>query len=76
MTDNGKSNRLDAFTIVEKEGMEKKFWTKVGVGFVNRDGSIQVYLDAHPVNGQLHLREPAANGSKSKGARGAAAAEG
>ncbi len=32
-------------------------WTKVGVGFVNRDNSINVILDAIPVNGRLQIRD-------------------
>ncbi len=36
---------------------ERKFWTKVGVAFVNRDGSLNVKLDSLPVNGELHIRD-------------------
>ena len=43
------------FTIVEQE--EKALWRRVGSGFVNRDGSYNLYLDALPVNGRLHMRE-------------------
>ena len=48
---------LFVYTIVEKENMEKSFWVKIGTAFENRDGSINVYLDAYPVNGKLHIRE-------------------
>jgi hypothetical protein len=41
---------------VEAEG-EKVMWRRVGSGFVNRDGSYNLYLDALPVNGKLHMRE-------------------
>jgi len=44
-----------AFTIVESNG--KSFWLKIGAAFVNRDGSLQVRLDALPVNGVLQLRD-------------------
>ncbi len=44
-----------AFTIVESNG--KSFWLKIGVAFVNRDGSLQVKLDALPTNGVLQLRD-------------------
>ena len=64
----GKSNgRLDVFTIVERaqkgnasdaDDSEKKYWVKIGAAFVNRDESLNVYLDAVPVNGMLHLRKP------------------
>ena len=43
------------FSIVERQG--KSYWTRVGVGFVNRDGSITLRLDAVPINGQLQVRE-------------------
>jgi len=43
------------FTVVERQG--KSYWTRVGVGFVNRDGSITLRLDAIPINGQLQVRE-------------------
>ena len=46
----------DVYTITEREGEEKKYWTKIGIGFVNRDDSINVVLDAVPVNGRLHIR--------------------
>ena len=45
------------YTIVEKEGAQKAFWVKVGTGFHNKDGSMNVYLDALPVNGRLQIRE-------------------
>ncbi|HMK72308.1 MAG TPA: hypothetical protein VK454_03160 [Myxococcaceae bacterium] len=44
------------FTIVEGDG-EKALWRRVGSGFVNRDGSYNLYLEALPVNGKLHMRE-------------------
>lgn len=31
-------------------------WVKVGTAFVNRDGSMNVYLDALPIDGKLHIR--------------------
>ena len=36
----------------------KSYWTKVGVTFLNKDGSETVVLDAIPVNGRLVLQEP------------------
>jgi hypothetical protein len=35
----------------------KSFWTRVGVGFVNRDGSLTLRLDAIPLSGRLQVRE-------------------
>lgn len=42
--------------IKSKDG-EKTFWMRVGSAFVNRDGSLNVYLDANPINGKLQIRE-------------------
>ena len=50
----------DVFAVTEREaGAEgaKKWWTKVGIGFVNRDDSINVVLDALPLNGRLQIRD-------------------
>lgn len=47
----------DVFTVSDREGDQKSRWTKVGVGFVNRDDSINVVLDAYPVNGRLQIRD-------------------
>jgi hypothetical protein len=44
------------WTVVER-GQGKSFWTRVGVGFVNRDGSITLRLDAIPMSGTLQVRE-------------------
>jgi hypothetical protein len=44
------------YTIVER-GINKRHFVRIGVAFVNRDGSLNVRLDAVPVNGQLHIRD-------------------
>ncbi len=45
------------FNIIEREGLERPFWLKVGVAFENSDGSLNVKLDCLPLNGKLHIRE-------------------
>jgi hypothetical protein len=52
---NGKTKRV-AYTVVDR-GEGKSFWLRVGTAFENRDGSLNVYLDAIPVNGRLQIRE-------------------
>ncbi len=47
----------DVYTIVERPGAEKKYWVRIGRAFVNRDQSINVRLDAMPVNGNLQIRD-------------------
>lgn len=54
---------LDVYTIEDRpskstESKDKKaVWTKVGNAFPNKDGSINVYLNALPINGKLQIRE-------------------
>jgi hypothetical protein len=43
------------YAITERGG--KSFWTKIGVGFTNRDGSISLRLDAVPVSGTMQIRD-------------------
>ena len=42
-----------AFVITERNG--KNYWNRIGVAFVNADGSINVQLDALPVSGRLQI---------------------
>jgi len=52
----GENIPKDAFQIVEgKDG--KSRWTKVGMAFVNKDGSINVFLDAFPKDGKIQIRD-------------------
>ena len=45
------------YTIRERQGLEKPFWMRVGIAFMNRDGSFNLHLDATPLDGKLHMRE-------------------
>jgi hypothetical protein len=55
MNANGESMKM-VYTVVER-GPGKSFWTRVGICFVNRDGSINLRLDAIPMNGTLQVRD-------------------
>lgn len=55
MTQMQEAKTKAVYTIVERQ--QKSRWVRIGIGFVNRDGSINVRLDAVPVNGKLHLRD-------------------
>ena len=55
MNANGASMKV-VYTVVER-APGKSFWTRVGVGFVNRDGSMNLHLDAIPISGKLQVRE-------------------
>jgi pyoverdine/dityrosine biosynthesis protein Dit1 len=51
-----KNKAKDVYSITEiNEG--KSRWVKVGAAFVNRDGSINVVLDAFPKDGKLQIRD-------------------
>ena len=49
---------LKVYTIVksDKEG-QKDFWQNIGRAYENKDGSLNLKLNALPINGQLHIRE-------------------
>ena len=42
--------------VVTQRGTQK-YWTRIGVAFVNKDGSINVKLEAVPVSGEIHVRD-------------------
>lgn len=44
-----------AYVITERNG--RSYWNRVGVGFVNSDGSINLRLEAVPVSGELQIRD-------------------
>jgi len=52
-------NKKAVYTVIDKADGESKrsFWVRIGVAFVNRDGSFTVKLDALPVNGSLQIRD-------------------
>lgn len=43
------------FAVVERGST--RHWLRVGLAFVNADGSLNVKLDAFPVSGQLQIRD-------------------
>lgn len=55
MADEKKAGAFTVFSIkAAKDGAST--WVKAGSAYVNRDGSINVYLDVLPLDGKLHLR--------------------
>lgn len=52
--------RLDAFSIrkAKTTSGDRSFWTKCGVAFINKDGSINLKLHLLPLDGEVHLRPP------------------
>jgi len=51
--------RYQVFSVREtkdREGRAQSVWVKAGSAWVNRDGSLNVYLDVLPLDGKLHVR--------------------
>ena len=48
--------RLQVFSI-KSDANGATMWVKAGSAWVNRDGSMNVYLDMLPLDGRLHIRE-------------------
>ncbi len=69
---NGSGRRLVVYAVPEDKDGEKAFWPKLGIAFTNRDGSINIFLEALPIGtNKLQVREPrpaleprGANGSR------------
>ena len=58
--DNGKeeanANVKEVYNIIEgKDG--KSRWVRIGTAFINRDGSINAFLDVFPRDGKLQIRD-------------------
>ncbi|MEB2310783.1 MAG: hypothetical protein OZ921_12530 [Sorangiineae bacterium] len=43
------------YVITERNG--RSYWNRVGVAFVNSDGSLNVKLEAVPVTGEMQIRD-------------------
>ncbi|MBT6177241.1 MAG: hypothetical protein HOI23_08325 [Deltaproteobacteria bacterium] len=53
------------YVIIENERLEKPLFRRIGTAFVNKDQSLNVILEALPIEGRLHIREPRAHDEKS-----------
>ena len=47
--------RLAVFSI--RDSKNGSVWVRAGNAFVNKDGSMNVWLDVLPLDGKLHVRE-------------------
>jgi len=52
-----RKNYKVVYTIVQRARDGKRFWLRIGAAFLNRDGSLNVQLDAMPTNGTLQIRD-------------------
>lgn len=49
-------SKMKVVYVITKRG-ERSYWNRIGVAFVNRDGSLNVKLEAIPVDGACHIRD-------------------
>jgi len=54
----GDSHRWLAVYVIVRHPGRAPYWLSVGKAFVNIDGSLNVRLDANPIDGKLHIRRP------------------
>ena len=47
-----------AYTIIETSRDGDDYWQRIGSAWTNKDGSINLSLNALPMNGKLHIRAP------------------
>ena len=67
-------NRMKiAYVITQRK--DKNFWNRVGVAFVNSDGSINVKLEAVPVSGEIQIRDSVPRDELASTSRGHARGE-
>lgn len=50
------SSKMKVVYVISKRGT-RSFWNRVGVAFVNSDGSLNVKLESLPVSGELQIRD-------------------
>jgi hypothetical protein len=61
MAPSNSGKRYTVFSIKSAKG-GSAVWVRAGSAWVNRDGSMNVYLDVLPLDGKLHLREASRDG--------------
>ena len=67
MSNQTETKKKIAYVITERGG--KSYWTRIGVAFTNRDGSLNVKLEALPVSGELQIREDEPRGERDERGR-------
>ena len=53
-------NRREIWGVVQREGMERAIWTRIGTAFENQDGSWNLLFDFVPTDGRttIQMRKP------------------
>lgn len=61
-------NTQALFGVVQREGMEKGFWTRIGTAFQNQDGSWNLRFDYLPTNPSVTVQmRPVRSGEDASG---------
>jgi hypothetical protein len=50
------ASKMKIVYVISERGA-RKFWNRIGVAFVNSDGSLNVKLEAIPVSGEMQVRD-------------------
>lgn len=50
------ASKMKIVYVISERGA-RKFWNRIGVAFVNADGSLNVKLEAIPVSGEMQVRD-------------------
>ena len=66
-------NTQALFGVVQREGMEKGFWTRIGTAFQNHDGSWNLRFDYLPTNPAVTVQMRPVRSGEDAGERPSAA---
>jgi hypothetical protein len=50
------ANKMKIVYVISERNA-RKFWNRIGVAFINTDGSMNVKLEAIPVSGEMQIRD-------------------
>ena len=67
-------NTQALFGVVQREGMEKGFWTRIGTAFQNQDGSWNLRFDYLPTDPSVTIQMRAVRSAEQAAQNGASGA--
>ena len=53
----GKGQMKGVWSIIDNNNHTKPIWIRMGTAYVNKDSSLNVYLEAAPKSFKLHIRD-------------------
>ena len=45
------------YTIIRDNNLKEPYFLRIGAAWINKDGSMNVKLNASPLSGELHIRD-------------------